>query len=103
MVPRKKEKKKKVSVKRKFTDEEFLELYNRKIWLEPPPSDRKMADILGASTTAIALRRYKLRLPPRVKPCKKSDPESNLQKVRRSQKKANRKYYVKSRLPAHSP
>ena len=97
MESHKQEKKKKVSVKRKFTDEEFLELYNRKIWLEPPPSDRQMADILGASTTAITLRRYKLRLPPRVKPGKKSDPESNHQKVKRSQKKARRKYYSKSR------
>ncbi len=94
----KQNKKKKVSNKRKFTDEEFLELYNKKVWLAPPLSDRQMAEILGTSTAAITLRRYKLNLLPHVRTFKKSNPENSRQKLRKSQNKASKTYLNKSKL-----
>jgi len=47
----------------KFTNEEFLELYNQK------KNDVKIAKILGVSTSAVCQRRHVLNLPCYQKPC----------------------------------
>lgn len=74
----------KMQRKRKFTYEQFLELYNKQL------SDQKIADKLNVSNSFIAHTRWKHGLPA-TKPKRNSNPTSSYKKLKETNKKAMKK------------
>jgi hypothetical protein len=73
-----------MQVKRKFTDQQFLEFYNKGL------NDRQIAEILEVSSSFITKTRCKLGLMPK-NPQSRSNPKLNHEKIKETYK---RRYYI---------
>jgi len=80
----------------KFTDKQYIELYNR----EPPLTDKQIAETLNVSTNAIRKRRYRLKLMPK-NPQSNSNPTLSHKKLKESDKKQNQKPKRKTEKKAY--
>jgi len=73
-----------MQTKRKFTDQQFLELYNKGL------NDRQIAEILNVSGSFIARKRWKHGLTPK-NPKKKSNPKLSYEKLKEKNKRSDKK------------
>lgn len=73
----------------KFTDKQFIELYNRNL------NDYQIAEILNASRPEVTRRRWKLKLMPK-RPNYKSNPTLNYQNKIKEHKTATKRYREKN-------
>jgi hypothetical protein len=73
--------------KQKFTDQQYIDLYYRNL------NDRQIAEILNVHTSAITIRRYKLRLMPKRLQIN-SIPELNYRTMRNTNNRTNNKWQI---------